>query len=283
MSEIIKYEPVQNFDFKTQLIAKYTEIKKSGQENFYQGKKKILIGMWDLGEMISGEYRGVDSPPSWRQMERDTGFNHETLKKWYDTYEKYPDKGDYIRFAEKKARDWTDKVLIENTKKQDTIATKWTGNEESYTPVKYIEKAREVMGSINIDPASNKFAQETVQADIYYTKEEDGLNKPWQGNIFLNPPYSSGVIDKFIEKLLDEIDDNKQAILLTNNNTDTKWFASAATACKCLCFTRGRINFYQSDGNITSPTNGQTFFYFGYNTNKFKDIFRDVGLIMMMF
>lgn len=162
----------------------------------------------------------------------------------------------------------------------DTIATKWTGDPESYTPVKYVEMSRIVMGSINTDPASNDFAQQIVLADTYYTEKDDGLTKSWDGNIFLNPPYSYPLVNYFIEKLLEELDDSKQAILLTNNNTDTKWFHMAAKKAAAVCFTSGRINFYKADLTTTSPTNGQTFFYFGNNKDGFKQVFSEVGLIM---
>src|SRR2546430_17584816 len=84
---------------------------------------------------------------------------------------------------------------------------------EWYTPSKYIETAREVLGSIDLDPASCELANRTVKADKYYTKEDDGLSKEWHGNVWLNPPY--GKINPipgstksyqriFVEKLLRE-------------------------------------------------------------------------------
>ena len=164
------------------------------------------------------------------------------------------------------------------------FAVEWTGDPESYTPQKYIEAARQVMGSIDVDPASNDFANQIVKAKIYYTIENTGLDKVWEGNIFLNPPYKQPEINLFVNKLLAEIKagHTEQAILLTNNNTDTQWFYDAAKTASVICFTKGRINFYKEDGNITQPTNGQTFFYFGDNKENFKQIFSKVGLIFKL-
>ena len=136
------------------------------------------------------------------------------------------------------------------------------------------------MGDIDLDPASCSFAQKIVQAKRYFTEEDDSLRPDvvWEGRIFLNPPYAAGVIDRFIEKLLSST--FEQAILLTNNNTDTRWFHSAAIASQSVCFTSGRINFYTEEIDKTLPTNGQSFFYFGENIDLFCKIFSDVGLIM---
>lgn len=176
-------------------------------------------------------------------------------------------------------------VLIEvsnndMSERRKTIALLHTGDYESYTPTNYIEAAREVMGSIDTDPASNEMAQYIVKAKTYYTLEDDGLTKEWEGNIFLNPPYSQPEIKEFIDKLLSELTPGKQAILLTNNNTDTNWFYDAAKRANAVCFTKGRINFYKANGDITSPTNGQAFFYFGNNEEKFIKIFNKFGLVM---
>ena len=80
--------------------------------------------------------------------------------------------------------------------------------------------------------------------------------------------------------MLEELTPDKQAILLTNNNTDTAWFHAAAQKAAAICFTRGRINFYKADVPKTSPTNGQVFFYFGKNEEQFILKFKEIGLIL---
>lgn len=166
---------------------------------------------------------------------------------------------------------------------RDVVETLNTGDMEGYTPAQYVEAARAAMGGINVDPASHARAQTIVQADEYYTKETNGLDCEWVGNVFLNPPYNSGLIEKFIDKLLAELAAGRTtaAVLLTNNNTDTRWFHSAAGAANAICLTKGRINFYKPDSSITSPTNGQCFFYFGPRREDFAAHFSAIGLVLV--
>lgn len=165
----------------------------------------------------------------------------------------------------------------------DSLVDKMTGDEESYTPVKYLESARKVMGGIDLDPASNPMAQKDVRADTYYTVSDDGLMRDWSGRIWMNPPYTARVINQFIDKAVRHFNDGEitQAIILTNNNTDTSWFHQGAAAASAICFTAGRINFLKPDGSTSSPTNGQSFFYFGDNQEKFKEEFSQYGLVMV--
>lgn len=167
-------------------------------------------------------------------------------------------------------------------RKANTVASLHTGDEESYTPSKYIESARSVMVGIDLDPASNDMAQETVQANTYYTVNEDGLKMDWAGRVWMNPPYTARVINTFISKLVGHYKDGdvKEAIVLTNNNTDTAWFHEAANACTSICLTAGRINFLKRDGSTSSPTNGQAFIYFGKSKARFKKEFSKYGLIV---
>jgi phage N-6-adenine-methyltransferase len=160
--------------------------------------------------------------------------------------------------------------------------TNFTGQTEWYTPSALIERARAVLGEIDVDPASNEFAQRTVKAATFYSKEDDGLSKPWQGRVWLNPPYSRGVIGQFVAKLCAERKAGRveAAILLTHNHTETAWWQAAALGSHAICFPRARVKFESPRGDIGSPQQGQAIFYFGSDVDKFSQKFYDVGLIV---
>jgi phage N-6-adenine-methyltransferase len=171
-------------------------------------------------------------------------------------------------------------VRIVEQEKDGTIrGTEGTGEFERYTPAEYIEYARDVMGSIDLDPATSEYAQETVQAAQYFTVEDDGLTRDWHGRVWINPPYHRELAPAFVRKLISELRAERvsEAIMLTNNVTDTTWFQEAADFCDGLCFTAGRIRFEVPDAEPVLPTQGQAFFYFGRRLGRFFQVFREVG------
>ena len=149
--------------------------------------------------------------------------------------------------------------------KFDTLLSSYSGDNEWYTPAKYIEMAREVLGTTDVDPASNATAQKTVRAATHYTVDNSGLDKEWRGRVWMNPPYSRPEINRFADKLLAELSAGRTeaAIVLTNNSGDTAWHQALAGACKAICVTRGRIKFESPTRASKSPPAGQSFFYFG--------------------
>lgn len=56
------------------------------------------------------------------------------------------------------------------------------------TPKPFTDAARQVMGGIDVDPATTEFANRAIGAKAIYTVETSGHNKPWYGSVFLNPP-----------------------------------------------------------------------------------------------
>jgi ParB family chromosome partitioning protein len=157
-----------------------------------------------------------------------------------------------------------------------------TGQNEWYTPSRFVEAARAVMGAIDFDPASSPLANQTVQAEHFLCLEQDGLKHPWRGRVWLNPPYAQPAIARFSEKLVEEVNSGRvqQAIALTHNYTDTGWFHTLARSADAICFTRGRIGFLSPEGKRASPTQGQAFFYFGADVERFASHFAEFGMIV---
>lgn len=64
------------------------------------------------------------------------------------------------------------------------------GENEWDTPKEIIALARQVLGTIDFDPASSKRAQRVAQANSYLTKRNDRLKQSWRGKVWLNPLYA---------------------------------------------------------------------------------------------
>lgn len=163
-----------------------------------------------------------------------------------------------------------------------------------YTPAKYIEAARTVMGKIDLDPASCALANETVKAKRYYTQHDNGLAQEWTVDgcpscVWLNPPYgrigsenggNKGYTPLFVRRLLHEYRAGNvvQAILLVLGNACfMKWFYPLWEFP--MCFHDGRIYFDLPDGSKSDFGFGNTFIYLGPNESKFVEVFSQFGTI----
>ncbi len=154
-----------------------------------------------------------------------------------------------------------------------------SGENEWYTPAEYIASAREVMGDIDLDPASSPTANVVVRAAAYYTVEDDGLSQPWSGRVWLNPPYAAGIVDQFATRFAGAISDGEieQGIALVNNATETKWFRVLASAASAVAFPGGRVRFWKPDGSTGAPLQGQAVLNAGPNVAAFLAAFGPFG------
>lgn len=148
---------------------------------------------------------------------------------------------------------------------------------EWHTPEKVIERVVAVFGQIDLDPCSNSddWREAAVPAEAYYTKDNDGLAQPWNGHVYMNPPYGDEIaawVDRLVRAYTSgEITD---AIALLPARTDTAWFQPLFDYP--ICFVRGRLKFSGSDNSAPFPS---AIVYLGKDTALFDDCFGDIGRI----
>lgn len=172
-------------------------------------------------------------------------------------------------------------IKEQNTEEHKPHVTNNSGNNEWYTPSKYIELAREVLGVIDLDPASCEHANKTVKAVTYFNIDDDGLSQEWNGKVWMNPPYSADLIQQFAYKIVDEYKKGHttEAVVLVNNATETQWFSHMTLAASAVAFPKGRIQFETESGKLNSPLQGQAFIYFGKRAPLFCQVFSSIGWV----
>lgn len=263
-------------------------------------EKPALEGIFEVekvnGNGVSVDFSKADLPRNeWqiRPLIEKLDHNGERLKVWADvvaTGEKPTQRLVEAKIAEFKASGITVPDFdYEKVEGLDAAASTGSfhisqGNNDWYTPVEYIEAARAVMGGIDLDPASSEIAQEAIKAANYFTAKTNGLDKPWNGRVWLNPPFSMPLIEQFVDKLLEEWAAGRvsQATVVTNNATDTGWFHALLAQSKLACLTKGRVKFYSSSSDIMTPRQGQVFFYFGDQTEQFAQTFANFGAVVRL-
>jgi phage N-6-adenine-methyltransferase len=225
----------------------------------------VVVPSQKTGGPKDGRTRGRIAVPKSALPDADPG--HLVAHRWRRRFTKKVDgetkkDADKIKLAKDDANHRCVRVC-EQEKAGTVRGTEGTGEFERYTPAQYLEAARLVLGAIDLDPATSEEAQRVVRAEAYFTEADDGLQRDWDGRVWLNPPYHRELAPKFIDKLIAEIAAGRvsAAIMLTNNCTDTEWFLRAARKADAICFTNGRINFTRPNGGEpVLPTQGQAFF-----------------------
>ena len=60
-----------------------------------------------------------------------------------------------------------------------------TGKVEWATPDDLFAQLNDHFGPFTLDPCATA---DNAKCPTYYTKADDGLSKPWNGRVFMNPP-----------------------------------------------------------------------------------------------
>lgn len=121
----------------------------------------------------------------------------------------------------------------------NTSFERTTQNDEWLTPPEIIE----ALGDFDLDPCA-PIKRPWSTAKNHYTIEDDGLSKPWDGRVWLNPPYGTqtGI-------WLKRLAEHQNGIALTFARTETRMFFETVWAkARAVLFIRGRLKFYRVDG-----------------------------------
>lgn len=114
------------------------------------------------------------------------------------------------------------------------VSTEWC------TPRYIIED----LGPFHLDPCSPA-ERPWDTARIHLTRADDGLIAPWEGRVWLNPPYGPET-GKWMKRLAE----HGNGIALIFARTETRmFFAYVWRRASAILFIRGRIDFYRSDGS----------------------------------
>lgn len=85
---------------------------------------------------------------------------------------------------------------------------------------------------------------ETAKCRKFYTPTEDGLRQSWAGDVaFVNPPYSRGNIDKWVEKCYRESQLGVTIVALLPVSTSAEWFHKWVWKKAELRFIKRRVRF----------------------------------------
>lgn len=136
-----------------------------------------------------------------------------------------------------------------------------------YTPGFIGKIAHQIMGGVDLDPASCAAANQIIQASAIFTAEDDGLCRPWFGRVFLNPP--SARVDgqsqqaAFAKKLFEEYEAGRVHSAFMVGSNPGLLYTSQDSKCVIeypFCLPRKRIAFLAetSGGKLeeqTSPPN----------------------------
>lgn len=111
------------------------------------------------------------------------------------------------------------------------------------------------LGPFDLDPCA-PLVQPYATAARVFTAIDNGLIQPWDGRVWLNPPYSSAELGAWLGRMAEH--DHGTALIFARTETEA-FFRHVWERATALLFMRGRLNFHLPDGtraraNAGAPT-----------------------------
>jgi hypothetical protein len=86
-----------------------------------------------------------------------------------------------------------------------------------------------------------------VPARNVYTKHDDGLSRPWEGTVFMNPPFGGrfGHVP-----WLRRFFDHRNGVAIVRAYTSSSWWHELMPRAEAILFPRGKTKFIRPDGSV---------------------------------
>lgn len=108
------------------------------------------------------------------------------------------------------------------------------------------------LGPFDLDPCTPP-EQPWPTAARRYTEADNGLIKPWEGRVWMNPPYSRPAYSQFMARMAE----HDWGIALIFARTETRdFFAHVWESASGLLFLKGRVAFHRPDGSLGIGNSG---------------------------
>ena len=166
-------------------------------------------------------------------------------------------------------------------KKSTSTPSPKKGNKKSsdcwYTPNQLLNWLYKYLEKFTLDPCADDGKH--LEAKKHYTIVDDGLLQEWEGQVFMNPPFSCPGV--WMKKLQAELESGrvKEAIALVPAATDTNWL-SPLLKTQPVCFWKGRIKFLDEDYQPKQAARqSHVLIYWGENWERFKGVFEEYGFV----
>jgi len=122
-------------------------------------------------------------------------------------------------------------------------------SDEWYTPLALFAELSAEFGGFTLDPCCTP---ESALCLNFYTREDDGLAKPWSGRVFMNPPYGRP-LGSWMKKAWEESQRGALVVCLIPARVDTAWWHDYAVKGE-VRFLKGRLQFANSQVPAPFPS-----------------------------
>jgi phage N-6-adenine-methyltransferase len=154
--------------------------------------------------------------------------------------------------------------------KKDNLSVDW------YTP-KWIFD--ELGLEFDLDPASPVGGVPWIPTKKFFTETDNGLIQPWNGKVWLNPPYG-----KHTGVWLEKMHYHRNGVALVFARTDCKWFHDYVAKADAILFLKGRVKFVDGLGKTgqSGAGSGSMLVAWGIENNIALERLRDAGFGLLI-